>query len=60
LKGALKFDPSTKSSLLVDIEKGRPTTEVEALQGAVIRLAKKHGLDVPATLGVYEMIKEPM
>lgn len=59
LKGALNFDPTTKSSLLVDLENGRPT-EVEALQGAVIRLAKKHGLAVPATLGVYEMIKEPM
>ena len=56
LEEALKFDPSTKSSLLVDFEKGRPT-EVEVLQGAVIRLARKHGLVVPATLGVYEMIK---
>ncbi|VVA44103.1 2-dehydropantoate 2-reductase [Candidatus Roizmanbacteria bacterium] len=56
LEEALKFDPSTKSSLLVDLENNRPTTEVEALQGAMIRLAKKHGLAVPATLGVYEMI----
>lgn len=56
LKGALNFDPTTKSSLLVDIEKGRPT-EVEALQGTVVRLAEKHGLAVPATLGVYEMIQ---
>ena len=55
LEEALNFDPSTKSSLLVDLEKGRPT-EVEVLQGAVIRLAKKHGLAVPATLGVYQEI----
>lgn len=59
LEEALKFDPSTKSSLLVDIEKGRQT-EVEALQGKVVRLAKKNGLAVPATLGVYETIKEPL
>lgn len=55
LEEALNFDPLTKSSLLVDLENGRPT-EVEALQGVVIRLAKKHGLVVPATLGVYETI----
>ena len=56
LEEALKFDPSTKSSLLVDLEKGRPTTEVEALQGKVVQLAKKHGLAVPTTHRVYEMI----
>lgn len=55
LEEALKFDPLTKSSLLVDLEKNRPT-EVEVLQGEVVRLAKKHGLVVPATLGVYETI----
>ncbi len=56
LEGALKFDPLTKSSLLVDLEKGRRLTEVEALQGTIVRLAKKHGLAVPATLEVYQEI----
>jgi len=55
LEGAMKFDPETKSSLLVDLENHHPT-EVEVLQGALIRLAKKHGLAVPVTEEIYRNI----
>lgn len=55
LSGAMKFDPETKSSLLVDLENHRQT-EVEALQGVVIRLAEKHGVAVPATQDIYGKI----
>jgi len=55
LRGAMDFDPSVKSSLLVDLENSRQT-EVEALQEVVIRLAEKHGLSVPATRQVYNLV----
>ncbi len=35
--------PSTRSSLLIDLEQGK-RIEVEALQGAAVRRAKKHGV----------------
>lgn len=57
LKGAMKFDPETKSSLLVDLENHRQT-EVEALQGVVIRLAEKHGVAVPVTQAIYTKIHD--
>ena len=37
---------STRSSLLIDLEQGK-RIEVEALQGAAVRRAKKHGVAVP-------------
>ena len=55
LNGALSFDSMTKSSLLVDLENHRQT-EVEALQGVVIRLAEKNGVSVPATREIYRKI----
>lgn len=57
LEGAMKFDPETKSSLLVDLENHRQT-EVEALQGVVIRLAEKNGVSVPVTEEIYRKIVE--
>ncbi len=57
LKGALDFDPQTKSSLLVDIQNHR-RTEVEALHGVLVRLAQKHGLPVPMTREIYRKIVE--
>jgi 2-dehydropantoate 2-reductase len=51
LRGAMAFDPTSKSSLLVDLENHRPT-EVDVLQGEIIRLADKHDLEVPATKAV--------
>jgi len=55
LNGALNFDPMTKSSLLVDLKNHRQT-EVEVLQGELIRLAKKHGLAMPVTRQIYRKI----
>ncbi len=44
------------SSTLQDI-KAHKRTEIDALNGAVIELAKKHGLDVPYNQYVYNLIK---
>ena len=45
-----------KASLLVDLEKGR-RTEVETLQGTVVRLGQKHGVPTPVTAVIYALIK---
>lgn len=44
------------SSTLQDIKAGKQT-EIDALNGAVIELAKKHGLDAPYNQCVYNLIK---
>ena len=54
-----KLVPSTaahKSSTLQDIEAKKPT-EIEALNGAVIKLAKKFEISVPCNSVVYNVIK---
>jgi 2-dehydropantoate 2-reductase len=49
------FDP-IKTSMLVDLEKGRPL-ELEAISGAIIRRAKKMNVQVPVTETVYALLK---
>jgi 2-dehydropantoate 2-reductase len=44
------------SSTLQDLAAGK-RTEIEALNGAVIQLAEKHGVAVPYNLAVYNLIK---
>ena len=48
--------PSTRSSLLIDLEQGK-RIEVEALQGAAVRRAAKHGLPVPIVSTLYAVLK---
>ncbi len=48
--------PSTRSSLLIDLEQGK-RIEVEALQGAAVRRAKKHGVAVPVVATLYALLK---
>lgn len=48
--------PSTRSSLLIDLEQGK-RIEVEALQGAAVRRAKQHGLAVPIVSTLYALLK---
>ena len=50
------FTAKHKSSTLQDILAKRET-EIEALNGAVIELAKEHGISVPYNLAVYNMVK---
>ncbi|MFZ5825707.1 MAG: ketopantoate reductase family protein [Bacillota bacterium] len=53
---ARAFAPGLKASLLVDLERGR-RTEVETLQGAVVRLGRKYGIPTPVTEVLYALIK---
>ena len=50
------FPPDSKSSLLVDIENHR-RTEIEILNGSVVRLAKNKNIDVPLNELIYGAIK---
>ncbi|MCB0323045.1 MAG: 2-dehydropantoate 2-reductase [Bdellovibrionales bacterium] len=45
-----------KSSMLVDLENGR-RTEIEALNGTIVRLAEEHGLSVPVHQAIYHAVR---
>ncbi|MDD3149249.1 MAG: 2-dehydropantoate 2-reductase [Candidatus Gastranaerophilales bacterium] len=58
---ALEFTKSAqfrefKPSTLQDAEAGKPL-EIDALQGAVIRTAEKHNLDIPMNTLLYALLK---
>lgn len=48
--------PTTRSSLLIDLEQGK-RIEVEALQGAAVRRAEQLGVPVPITSTLYAVLK---
>ena len=48
--------PSTRSSLLIDLEMGK-RIEVHALQGAAVRRAAKHGIAMPVIAALYAVLK---
>lgn len=48
--------PSTRSSLLIDLEMGK-RIEVEALQGAAVRRAAKHHLPLPIISTLYAVLR---
>jgi 2-dehydropantoate 2-reductase len=48
--------PTTRSSLLIDLEMGK-RIEVEALQGAAIRRAARHGLPMPIISTLYAALR---
>ncbi|MEK6808779.1 MAG: 2-dehydropantoate 2-reductase [Nanoarchaeota archaeon] len=56
LVNAQKIDYNSKSSLLVDIENKR-RTEIESLNGTLVRIAKKVGVDVPVNKLIYGAIR---
>lgn len=48
--------PTTRSSLLIDLEMGK-RIEVEALQGAAVRRAARHGLALPIISTLYAVLR---
>jgi 2-dehydropantoate 2-reductase len=48
--------PTTRSSLLIDLEMGK-RIEVEALQGAAVRRAARHGLAMPIISTLYALLR---
>ena len=51
------IDPLARSSMWEDLQRGR-MTEIDELQGAVIELAAKHGLDAPICKRVTHLVKQ--
>ncbi|MEO0329858.1 MAG: 2-dehydropantoate 2-reductase [Pseudomonadota bacterium] len=55
-KQMLTIDPQARSSMWEDLQKGR-TTEIDELQGEIIRLGKKHSVSTPINTETYNAIK---
>ncbi len=56
LKHAREKLRKNRPSTLQDLERGR-RLEYDAISGAVIRAARRHGIDVPVTEAVYALLK---
>ena len=48
--------PDTRSSLLIDLQQGKPT-EVEALQGEVVRRGRSRGVPTPGMTALYAALR---
>jgi len=55
-KKMLSIDPEARSSMWEDIQAGRPT-EIDYINGAVVREAEKVGLDAPVNKAICAAIK---
>lgn len=52
----LQIDPQARSSMWEDLQQGRKT-EIDYLQGAIIRLAARHGLQAPLSERIVALVK---
>jgi 2-dehydropantoate 2-reductase len=52
---ALRIDPEARSSMWEDLQAGR-RTEVDYLNGAVVALAERTGLDAPANRRIVALV----
>lgn len=52
----IKIDPQARSSMWEDLQRHR-LTEIDYLQGVIIGIAAKHGLQVPLTRRIVDLIK---
>jgi 2-dehydropantoate 2-reductase len=52
----MKIDPEARSSMQEDLQRGR-RTEIDYLQGVVVEIAARHGLDVPLSRRIVTLIK---
>ncbi|WP_192249288.1 2-dehydropantoate 2-reductase [Mesorhizobium silamurunense] len=53
----LAIDPNARSSMWDDLQRGRPT-EIDELQGAILRLAQKTGVAVPLTKRIIALVRQ--
>jgi 2-dehydropantoate 2-reductase len=47
---------ANQSSMLQDVLRGAPT-EIDAICGAIVKTAQKHGLEAPANLACWQLVK---
>lgn len=55
-RGMLAVDPAARSSMWEDLEARRPT-EIDYIQGEIVRLAERHGLEASLNRRVMQFIK---
>ena len=53
----LAIDPLARSSMWEDLQRGRPT-EIHFLNGAVVELARKYGLEAPVNTKIMERLAQ--
>jgi len=53
----VKIDPKARSSMLDDLDRGR-ATEVDYLNGEIVRLGDAHGIPVPVNRKIIALVKE--
>lgn len=56
VRGVLAATARNRSSMLQDIEAGRPT-EIESINGEIVREAAEHGIDVPVNAGLLHAVR---
>jgi 2-dehydropantoate 2-reductase len=52
----MKIDPEARSSMWEDLQRGR-RTEIDYLQGVITGIADRHGLQVPLSRHIVELVK---
>jgi 2-dehydropantoate 2-reductase len=52
----MKIDPQARSSMAEDLQRGR-RTEVDYLQGVIVEIAERHGLQAPLSRRIVELVK---
>ncbi len=57
LARVMKIDPQARSSMYDDLRRGR-RTEIDFLQGAIIGIAARRGIEVPLTCRILSLIKD--
>jgi len=57
LRAQMKADPEARSSMWEDLQRGR-TTEVDYLNGEILRLAEAAGLEAPINAGIVALIRQ--
>jgi 2-dehydropantoate 2-reductase len=57
VRAQLRVDPEARVSMWTDLERRRPT-EVDFLNGEIVSLAKKCGINAPANRRIVELVHE--
>jgi 2-dehydropantoate 2-reductase len=52
----MKIDPQARSSMSEDLQRGR-RTEIDYLQGVIVEIAGRHGLQAPLSRRIVELVK---
>lgn len=52
----VKIDPTARSSMWEDLQRGR-RTEIDHLQGLIVTLAERHGLQAPLAARIVKLIR---